>query len=147
LIVACSGHITLLGATGPGPNEPTFFKGTAVPPCPVLATDAARRNVTLGSTLTLSWAMQKNHNFPPNPVGKIIFEWYQGTPNAMSTNWQEVAPWVPVVVQPTGIYFTESITMISGDISGRATLRVHYDVNGGLSPYPDYYQCVDLWVR
>lgn len=101
-----------------------------------------------GTSFLVTWALWANHNNPPNPVGKMKFEWFAGVPDH-NADFHEVTPWVPIVSQPTNTYYTQLVTIIPGGDAkqgGQATLRVHYDVNGGKSPFPNYYQCINLFV-
>ena len=87
--------------------------------------------------------MVVNHNNPPAAPGAVSFGYANGQVSP-STTFNQVAPSVPITNQPTNHFYP--ITFPIPAISGPGTLQVVYNVNGADSPYPEYYQCIDLWV-
>lgn len=145
LFAIAQAHVTLVGSNGPTPNDPAFFKADANSPCPVDVVDTTRINATVGETFAVTWALVVNHNTPPNTPGRIHFKWAKGIPN-QTTQFANIAPPVPVVDQMTNYYFTQSVVIIAGDESGRATLQLVYDTNGAPGPFPMYYQCINIFA-
>ena len=70
---------------------------------------------------------------------------YSQAPVSSSSSFNSLAPDVTVTNNPTNHYYP--ITFPVPDIQGSGTIQIVYDVNGASSPYPIYYQCVDIYVQ
>ena len=176
LVCAAQAHVSALGSRGPLPHDPDFFKvwtvflfsfapccvqlfffflltqipflfekkkADGISPCPATTIEDARYEVFAGSSFPIAWSLWVNHNIPPNPVGSVNFNFFAGNVTA-GGNFTELGS-EPITTQNTKIYWTFE-SQIPADFAGDATIQVYYDINGASSPFPGYYQCIDLNV-
>merc|ERR1712137_275337 len=143
----CSAHMFVLGSRGgvtPNDNSVNFFSVNGVGPCGGIANSQAQYlNVTAGDVFTFSWSLVVNHNIAPAAPGSVSFGFVPGSISANSKA-SPVAPSVTITDQPISHYYPVSIVVPSP--TGSGTIQIAYNVNGASSPYPIYYQCIDLAI-
>lgn len=141
-------HMYVFGSRGgvtPVDTSSDFFSLNPIGPCGGSVDSVAQYiNVTKNDVFTISWALIVNHNAPPAVPGTISFG-YSQAPVSSSSSFNSLAPDVTVTNNPTNHYYP--ITFPVPDIQGSGTIQIVYDVNGASSPYPIYYQCVDIYVQ
>ena len=99
-------------------------------------------NVTKNQVFPVSWSLWVNHNNPPQPVGFVEFNF---AAEGSEGDFKPIATTQNVVNQPINEYYVENIVVPA--VPGRGIVQVKYDINGADSPFPAYYQCIDIWVQ
>mmetsp|Transcript_19650 Transcript_19650/g.27088 ORF Transcript_19650/g.27088 Transcript_19650/m.27088 type:complete len:159 (-) Transcript_19650:52-528(-) len=144
LICAAQAHVTSVGSRGPLPHDPNFFKADGTSPCPDVLVETSRYEVFAGTTFPVSWSLWVNHNAPPNPIGFVNFNLWNGNVTEGGSNFTPMGQ-IPIVNQFVQVYFNYEL-LLPSDLAGDATIQVYYDINGAPSPFPGYFQCIDLFV-